>query len=87
MAGFFLAMALAPQAVKAAQEEIDRVIGMERLPSFGDRPKLPYIEALVWEVLRFTSVVPTSVPHRLIQDDIHEGYFIPKVSMLLAMIT
>jgi len=42
-----------PEAQDKAQEEIDRVIGHERLPDFEDRPSLPYINAILSEVLRY----------------------------------
>lgn len=52
IATFFLAMVMNPEVIKKAQEEIDRVVGHDRLPSFSDRPNLPYVEALCKEVLR-----------------------------------
>jgi len=42
---FFLAMALNPNVVKKAQEELDRVVGKDRLPEFSDKDDLPYINA------------------------------------------
>jgi cytochrome P450 len=36
-----------PEAVKACHEELDRVIGDDRTPTFEDEPNLPYIRALV----------------------------------------
>lgn len=50
---FFLAMILNPMAQRRAQEEIDRVVGPSRLPGFEDRPHLPYVTALMKEVIRF----------------------------------
>lgn len=52
-------MVLFPEVQKAAQAEIDSVIGNDRLPGFKDQENLPYIRALVLEVVRFHSVVPT----------------------------
>ncbi|KAF9468823.1 cytochrome P450 [Collybia nuda] len=80
----FLAMALHPEVVRKAQAEIDAVVGNDRLPIFSDRDRLPYVNAFTKEVLRWNAVVPTGVPHRVIQDDIHEGYFIPKGSLVIA---
>lgn len=59
MNSFFLALSLHPGVVKKAQHEIDSVIGNERLPTFEDRPHLPYINALVMEVFRWHTVAPT----------------------------
>lgn len=52
MATFVLAMLFFPEAQQEAQEEIDRVIGEDRLPGMEDRSSLPYITALVREILR-----------------------------------
>ena len=41
-----------------AQKELDDVIGQGRLPTFADRKRLPYINALCKEILRYTPPVP-----------------------------
>ena len=51
-------MALYPEVQKKAQAEIDIVVGPNRLPDFGDRPSLPYINAVIKEVMRWHLVVP-----------------------------
>ena len=48
---FFLAMICFPEAQMKAQEELDRVV-IGRLPNFDDMPDLPYLSALVKEVIR-----------------------------------
>ncbi|KAF9463430.1 cytochrome P450 [Collybia nuda] len=83
---FFLAMVLYPDVLQKAQAEIDAVIGNDRLPTFSDREDLPYVNALVKEVHRWNVVVPTSIPHRVTQDDVHAGFFIPKGSLVIANI-
>ena len=77
MKSFFLAMVLNPNAMKKAQEELDRVVGKGRLPDFSDRERLPYIDVLVKEVLRWNTPTTIAVPNRAIQDDVYRGYFIP----------
>ena len=42
-----------PEIVRLAQQELDEVLGGERLPDFLDKPRLPYISAIVKEVLRW----------------------------------
>ena len=55
---FLLAIVLHPNVQAKAQEEIDRVIGNERIPDFDDRPQLPYTEAVYLETFRWRPVVP-----------------------------
>src|ERR1700733_8292700 len=55
---FFLAMVLHPDAQSRAQSEIDSVVGTGRLPNFGDETSLPYVSALVEEVMRWHPVAP-----------------------------
>ncbi|KZV73575.1 cytochrome P450 [Peniophora sp. CONT] len=83
---FFLCMTLYPEAQRKAQAEIDAVIGPNRLPTLADRARLPYVEALVSEVLRWGPIGPVCIPHRLMEDDVYNGYFIPKGSLVLANI-
>ncbi|KAI0060603.1 cytochrome P450 [Artomyces pyxidatus] len=83
---FFLTMVLHPEIQKKAQQELDAVVGSERLPSFSDRDNLPYINALVKEVLRWNPVAPTGLAHRVMKDDIYDGYFIPRGSFVLVNI-
>ncbi|KIM50800.1 hypothetical protein SCLCIDRAFT_1225091 [Scleroderma citrinum Foug A] len=74
---FFLAMTLFPEAQKKAQAEIDAVIGTDRLPTFTDFDSLPFVEAVIKEALRWHAVIPLAF-HCTSEDDIHEGYYIPK---------
>ncbi|KAG2153366.1 cytochrome P450 [Suillus clintonianus] len=76
--GFILAMVLYPKVQAKAQAEIDTFVGSTRLPSFEDRPSLPYIEAILRELLRWSPAIPLGVSHATSSDDIFEGYFIPK---------
>lgn len=83
MSAFFLAMTLHPEAQRQAQEEIDRVVGNARLPDFGDRDSLPYIEAVFKETFRWHALAPLAIPHQTTADDIYEGYTIPKGAIIL----
>ncbi len=83
---FYLAMAAYPEVQVKAREELDRVIGPGRLPSFQDREKLPYIEAIVKETLRWQPLAPLGPPHMSDQEDEIRGYRIPKGAMVLPSI-
>ncbi|KAF1958474.1 cytochrome P450, partial [Byssothecium circinans] len=80
---FFLAMMCFPDVQKRAQEEIDNVIEKGSLPGCEDRERLPYIEAIVKETLRWHPVAPTGLPHQSTAEDIYRGYRIPKGSQLI----
>ncbi|KAK7438218.1 hypothetical protein VKT23_018149 [Stygiomarasmius scandens] len=56
---FFLAMSLYPDVQVKAQRELDQVIGPGKLPTFDDRPSLPYVEAVYREVMRWHPALPT----------------------------
>ncbi|KAF5365530.1 hypothetical protein D9757_013937 [Collybiopsis confluens] len=72
-----------PNVQRKAQEELDRVVGRDRLPNLEDRPSLPYIEAIIKEVLRWHPVTPCGVPHTSTEDDEYEGMFIPKGTSII----
>lgn len=67
-------MVLNPEVQKRAQAEIDRVVGTDRLPDFGDRVSIPYVEAVLRETMRFHPIAPLGVPHAGVSDDVYEGY-------------
>ncbi|RDB17158.1 hypothetical protein Hypma_001986 [Hypsizygus marmoreus] len=75
---FMLALCLYPDIQKRAFEEVDRVVGPDRLPTLQDYDNLPYIQACVKETMRWRPLAPAGIPHRLREDDVYEGYFIPK---------
>ncbi|KAG8930434.1 hypothetical protein FRC01_002766 [Tulasnella sp. 417] len=84
MQAFIRAMTLFPSVQKKAQAEIDRVIGSGRLPTFNDQPDLPYLRAVVLEMMRWNPALSINVPHASIKDDIYAGYFIPKGTGVIA---
>ena len=71
-------MAAYPEVQRKAQGFLDAVVGNDRLPTFSDRDDLPYIEAIVYELLRWRPPGPMGLPHALSEDDYYKGYFIPK---------
>ncbi|KAG6877676.1 hypothetical protein C0992_009501 [Termitomyces sp. T32_za158] len=86
---FVLACIRHPEWVTTAQEQIDAVVGPDRLPSFKDRPLLPYVEAIVRETLRWRPAARSGMPHQSVADDTIEyrgqTYFLPKGSIIFAV--
>ncbi|KAI0764993.1 cytochrome P450 [Fomes fomentarius] len=93
---FLLMMMLHPDVAIKAQKEIENVVGSDRLPTFADRPALPYIDAVMSEVLRWGTPVPLAqlfhpatpsysrgrLPHRLMEDDVYNGMHIPRGTLV-----
>ncbi|KAJ7226387.1 cytochrome P450 [Mycena rebaudengoi] len=80
---FFLAMLANPEAQRKAQAEVDAVTGGKYLPDFDDEANMPYVSALVKEVLRWKNVTPIAVPHFLATEDEYRGYRLPAGSIVI----
>ncbi|KAL6793714.1 cytochrome P450 [Trichoderma sp. SZMC 28013] len=79
---FFLGMVLNPDVQRKAQEEIDRVVGSDRLPEASDEENLPFVRGVVMEALRTFPVLPMGIAHEAAEDIIFRGYRIPKGSYI-----
>ena len=79
---FVLLMLLNPEAQRKAHEELDRVIGRERLPDLEDKDSLRYINAICKEVLRIYPILPLAIPHVAIAEDVYNGIRIPRGASL-----
>ncbi|XP_071452659.1 methyl farnesoate epoxidase-like [Hetaerina americana] len=82
----FLYMILYPEAQKKVQQELDEVIGKDRLPSLEDRARLPYVEATIYEVFRLSCTAPASLPRTPVTNEDYitfRGYHIPKGSIVV----
>ncbi|KAJ7610063.1 cytochrome P450 [Roridomyces roridus] len=80
---FVLAMLANPEAQRKAQAEIDFIFGGRGLPTFKDQDALPYVSALVHEVMRWEQVTPAAAPHLVTTEDEYRGYRIPKGSIVV----
>ena len=78
-------MALYPDVQRRAQDELDRVVGSDRLPEFDDLDNMPYIRATVMEAMRWMPVTPFGVPHAVMEDDLYKGYYIPHGCVVIAV--
>uniref|UniRef100_J3S481 Cytochrome P450 1B1 n=1 Tax=Crotalus adamanteus TaxID=8729 RepID=J3S481_CROAD len=67
-----------PQLREQLQTDLDRVVGRERLPTADDRASLPRLEAFLYEMLRYSSLVPVTIPHATTADVFLDGFHIPE---------
>ncbi|KAK6822378.1 hypothetical protein RU639_006960 [Aspergillus parasiticus] len=81
-----LAAILHPKIVSKAQAELDTVTCADRLPGFDDLQHLPYTEAFVKEAMRWRPIAPDGQPHSVTEDDLYQGYWIPRGSTIVANI-
>lgn len=79
-------MALHPDIQKKGQEAVDEALGGERLPTFADFGTIPYVDAIINEVLRWKPAVTITIPHGALEDDHYNGYLIPKGAIVVANI-
>ncbi|PIO35721.1 Cytochrome P450 2K1 [Aquarana catesbeiana] len=75
-----------PDIQKKAQNEIESVIGTAQ-PRLEHRKQMPYIDAVVHEILRYGDIAPGSVPHAASRDVTFRGYFIPKGTMVIPLLS
>ncbi|KAI6123318.1 cytochrome P450 [Pisolithus croceorrhizus] len=78
-----LAMILNPEIQDKVHAELDTVVGKGVLPTFEDRKRLPYLQAVLFEVMRWHPVAPLGAPHATTTSDIVEGYYIPKGTIVI----
>uniref|UniRef100_A0A0K0FG99 Cytochrome P450 18a1 (inferred by orthology to a D. melanogaster protein) n=1 Tax=Strongyloides venezuelensis TaxID=75913 RepID=A0A0K0FG99_STRVS len=60
------------------QDEIDNVIGRDRLVQLIDKNKMPYMNAFIYEGQRYANIVPFPPSHKCTKDTIIYGHLIPK---------
>ena len=71
-----------PEVQEKLHEELDQVVGPNRLPELEDERNLPYLKATLTETHRIASVGPITV-HKTTVDTPLQGYHIPKGTTVL----
>ena len=79
-----LCMAKHTQVQKKVQAEIDEKIGTTRRPQLSDKDNTPYVDAVVQELLRFSTIGPFGLFHRATEDTQLRGYNIKKDTIIIA---
>lgn len=71
-----------PEARQKAWEEIDRVVGTSRSPTFEDEERLPYVRAIIKETMRIRPVTNIGSPHYTTAPIIYKETYIPANSIV-----
>ncbi|RXH73490.1 hypothetical protein DVH24_016312 [Malus domestica] len=71
-----------PRVQQKAQEELDKVIGVDRVLTENDFSNLPYLQCVAKEALRLHPPAPLMLPHRANADVKIGGYDVPKGSIV-----
>uniref|UniRef100_A0A8C0BQC7 Cytochrome P450 family 2 subfamily W member 1 n=1 Tax=Buteo japonicus TaxID=224669 RepID=A0A8C0BQC7_9AVES len=74
-----------PEIQKKVHAEIERVLGPGCFPTFEDRKKMPFTNAVIHEVQRFVTLLP-HVPRCTSVDTHFKGYFIPKGTTVIPLL-
>ncbi|KAM6207063.1 LOW QUALITY PROTEIN: cytochrome P450 2K1-like [Sarcoramphus papa] len=82
----FLLMLKYPEIQRKVQEEIEQVIGSNP-PRIEHRTQTPYTDAIIHEIQRFANIPPLDLPHETAADVTLKGYFIPKGTYLIPLLT
>ncbi|KAI4530642.1 hypothetical protein MG293_019531 [Ovis ammon polii] len=67
-----------PEVTAKVQEEINRVVGRNQSPCMQDRSRMPYTDAVIHEIQRYTDLVPNNLTHAAAQNIEFREYIIPR---------
>jgi biphenyl-4-hydroxylase len=81
-----LILANRPDIQRKVHEELDRVIGIDSYPTIEDRERLPYLNAVILENMRYRTVGPLGLPHKAAKTCLVDGFTITAGTQVLGNI-
>ncbi|XP_043921840.1 cytochrome P450 2J5-like [Protopterus annectens] len=74
-----LCMMAYPDIQENCSEEIKLVIDEQKEITYNDRHRMPYVRAVIHEIMRFAAIVPLGLPRGIVKDMSFNGYTLPKI--------
>lgn len=78
----FKVMALHPETLTMVQQELDAIVGRDRLPTWEDEKDLPYTRALIKELHRWAPIGLIGIPHAATDSFEYKGRLVPNGTIL-----
>ncbi|OXB62106.1 hypothetical protein ASZ78_010511 [Callipepla squamata] len=72
--------------LQKVQKELDAVLGSSHQINYEDRKKLPYTNAVIHEIIRFSSIILITIPRQAVKDTTMLGYQVPKGALFFGTI-
>ncbi|XP_030073183.1 cytochrome P450 2G1 isoform X2 [Microcaecilia unicolor] len=82
----FLILLKYPEIEERMHQEIDCVMGRQHSPCLEDRNRMPYANAVIHEIQRFSNIIPLNVPREVTKDTHFRGYMIPKGTRVIPLL-
>ncbi|KAH7696120.1 CBN-CYP-33D1 protein, partial [Aphelenchoides avenae] len=76
-----------PDVQRKVHDELDSVIGSERLITVDDKHSLPYLNAVIAETHRICNLLPQNLLHRTTKDVLVDGYHLPKGACIIPQLS
>ncbi|XP_078522909.1 cytochrome P450 2J4-like [Lissotriton helveticus] len=72
-----------PEIQEKVQKELDDVLGKSQIIHYEDRKRLPYINAVIHEIQRMSSIVPIGLFRKTVKETSLQGFNIEKGSLII----
>ncbi|XP_065413687.1 cytochrome P450 2J6-like [Chrysemys picta bellii] len=82
-----LYMVTYPDVQEKVQKELDAELGPSQLICYEDRKNLPYTNAVIHEIQRYSNIVAVGIPRTCVKDTMLQGFPIEKGTIILPNLT
>ncbi|KAH7691341.1 CBN-CYP-33C9 protein, partial [Aphelenchoides avenae] len=76
-----------PEKQEKLHDELDEIVGSDRLITMSDMPSLPYTNAVIAEAQRLCNLLPQNLLHRTTKETQLDGYALPVDTVIVPQIS